>query len=119
MIPIEMWIVDMVCKYGFGNKGVFIKILYYVSSLFISIFFAIRPIMTNGKLFTMALFPLTQFGVFGNLAVKAINGGFTISFDNFNEPILEDFSMATVFIVTAIMMAALFLIFLYLIPLKV
>ena len=75
--------------------------------------------MTNSKLFTMSMFPLTQFGVFGNLAVKAINGGYTISFNNFNEPIIEDFSMATVFGLTAIMMAALFLIFLYLIPLKV
>ena len=75
--------------------------------------------MTDSKLFAMSMLPLTQFGAFGNLAVKAINGGYTISFDNFNEPIIEDFSMATVFVITAIMMAALSLILLYLIPLKV
>ena len=75
--------------------------------------------MTNEKMFTMSMFPLTQFTAFGQIAVKALNSGDEISFVNFNETILVDFSMATVFIITSIVMGILFIFFLYMIPLSI
>ena len=56
--------------------------------------------------------------VFGDIIMKAINLGISISFDNFTEPLLEGFSMATVFFYTGVVVLFLFLLFIYLIPLR-
>ena len=74
--------------------------------------------MTHGKLILLCILPLTQLVAFGDLIIKAINMSITISFDNFTEPLLEGFSMASVFFYTGIVVLCLFLLFIYLIPLK-
>lgn len=56
---------------------------------------------------------------FSDLIMKAMNRGYTIGFSNFTEPVLYDFSMMTVFGITSCVIAVLFLLFLYLIPLRV
>ena len=59
MIPIEMWIIDMCLNYVFGKRALIFKALYYITSLFLAIVCNLRPIMTNQKLTSLCLFPLT------------------------------------------------------------
>ena len=103
----------------FGKKYMIPKALYYITSLFISISITIDPIMTYGKMTFLCCFPLTQYLVFGNLVIKALNMGTILSFNNFFEPMLVDFSMATVFFYTILMTLFMLLIFIYLIPLSI
>ena len=119
MIPLEMWIIDMLFKYMFGKKATLIKVIYYIINVCIMVVMTIRPQLSNTKLSLMALFPLTQFNAFGNLVIKALNSGTNITFSNISEPVLYDFSMLTLITLTGCVILVLFLLFLYLIPLMV
>ena len=59
MIPLEMWIIDMLFKYMFGKKATLIKVIYYIINVCIMVVMTIRPQLSNTKLSLMALFPLT------------------------------------------------------------
>ena len=66
----------------------------------------------------LCFFPYTQITNFSSLAIKCLNSGITVSFGNFSEPLLADFSFADLFIFTGIMTLLSGLLFIYLIPLK-
>ena len=43
MIPLEMWIIDMLFKYMFGKKATLIKVIYYIINICLSVVMTIRP----------------------------------------------------------------------------
>ena len=72
LIIVEMWLIDILLKYAFGEKwGLVVKLLYYGAGFFQSLSLTFNPTMTIQRLITLNLFTLTQFAAFGGIVLQA------------------------------------------------
>ena len=72
LIIVEMWLIDILLKYAFGDKwGLAFKLMYYALGFFQSLSLTFNPTMTTGRLITLNLFTMTQFSAFGGIVLQA------------------------------------------------
>ena len=120
LIVVEMWLIDILLKYAFGQKwGFVVKVMYYALGFFQSLSLTFNPTMTTGRLITLNLFTMTQFSAFGGIVLQAQNIGFKIGFDNIADRFYFGFSMMDELIMVGGFCLLYLLLFIYIIPLKV
>ena len=74
IVIFEMTLIDMLLKFGFGNRlGFIIKMMYYAGGFFLSLGLTYNPQMSYQKLIYLNIFAMPQLSAFGSICMYAQN----------------------------------------------
>ena len=120
IVAFEMFVINSILNYGFtGAARVVLFLAFYGIQLIVLIASSTSPVISPMKIYTFSLFPMTQVGAFGIIALQAQNIEVNLDWSNMNEPIVLGIPMLHLILITIACTVLAMLIFAYIIPLTI